>query len=377
MKRLTFLFFFSQFFILGLFAEDIIVRTAQELIEIRERVNNPNHEESTDFSGSTIYLANDINLEDIGWIPIGTEGRPFRGTFDGKGHWIHNLTVKVEGGLHAGLFGVIGENGVVRQVGISSGTVGIISKPTLYPNSECYSGSIAGQNYGTISQCANLATIYGNQINVNVGGIVGMIASIENTEIYGVVEDCYNLGRLYTSKNYEQNNYLGGIAGNCDDCIISRVYVNASIEKGALSRVGGIVAVQTFDSDVSNAYYSEGNAYYNEYDELCGESMLGFALDGELNDPQGDYSIWSFADGRLPLLTCMLELLKGDVNMDGQVSIADVTALVNIILGKDNVPPYQYDHVAANVNKDEGVSIADVTALVNIILGKEEEVALP
>jgi hypothetical protein len=33
----------------------------------------------------------------------------------------------------------------------------------------------------------------------------------------------------------------------------------------------------------------------------------------------------------------MLELLKGDVNMDGQVSIADVTALVNIILGKEEV----------------------------------------
>lgn len=371
MKRLTFLFFFSQFFILGLFAEDITISSAEELIAFQKSVNDL--EEGFDYSGSTIYLANDINLEDIDWIPIGTEGRPFRGTFDGKGHWIHNLTVKVEGGLHAGLFGVIGENGVVRQVGISSGTVGIISKPTLYPNSECYSGSIAGQNYGTISQCANLATIYGNQINVNVGGIVGMIASIENTEIYGVVEDCYNLGRLYTSKNYEQNNYLGGIAGNCDDGIISRVYVNASIEKGALSRVGGIVAVQTFDSDVSNAYYSEGNAYYNEYDEICGESMLGFALYGKLNEDD----IWSFANGRLPLLTCMLELLKGDVNMDGQVSIADVTALVNIILGKDNVPPYQYDHVAANVNEDEGVSIADVTALVNIILGKEEEVTSP
>ena len=104
--------------------------------------------------------------------------------------------------------------------------------------------------------------------------------------------------------------------------------------------------------------------------------MRDFHLDGLLN-PRGDYSIWSFAEGRLPLLTCMLELLKGDVNMDGQVSIADVTALVNIILGKDNVPPYLYNHVAANVNEDEGVSIADVTALVNIILGKEEEVTSP
>lgn len=63
--------------------------------------------------------------------------------------------------------------------------------------------------------------------------------------------------------------------------------------------------------------------------------------------------------------------VDGDVNGDNQVSIADVTALVNIILGKDNTMPYLYDHDAANVNGDNTVSIADVTALVNIILGKQ------
>ena len=62
--------------------------------------------------------------------------------------------------------------------------------------------------------------------------------------------------------------------------------------------------------------------------------------------------------------------LAGDVNKDGSVTIADVTALVNIILGKDNVEPYQYDHDAADVNADGSVTIADVTALVNKILGK-------
>ena len=63
--------------------------------------------------------------------------------------------------------------------------------------------------------------------------------------------------------------------------------------------------------------------------------------------------------------------VKGDVNRDGQATIADVTALVNIILGKavegdDN----NYDFKAANVNEDDHITIADVTALVNIILGK-------
>ena len=65
------------------------------------------------------------------------------------------------------------------------------------------------------------------------------------------------------------------------------------------------------------------------------------------------------------------DLLLGDVNRDGQITIADVTALVNIILGKDDSEPYQYDHEAADVNQDGDITIADVTALVNLILGKQ------
>lgn len=64
------------------------------------------------------------------------------------------------------------------------------------------------------------------------------------------------------------------------------------------------------------------------------------------------------------------EVSTSDINKDGNWTIADVTALVNIILGKDNGEPYQYDHKAADVNNDGTVTIADVTALVNIILGK-------
>ncbi len=60
------------------------------------------------------------------------------------------------------------------------------------------------------------------------------------------------------------------------------------------------------------------------------------------------------------------DYLKGDVNEDGSVTIADVTALVNIILGKDIAPVSG----VADVNEDSSVTIADVTALVNIILGK-------
>ena len=76
----------------------------------------------------------------------------------------------------------------------------------------------------------------------------------------------------------------------------------------------------------------------------------------------------AFDDARLEYLG---STEAGDVNRDGTVSIADVTALVNIVLGKDNTEPYQYDHSAADVNGDGSITIADVTALVNKVLGKD------
>lgn len=59
-----------------------------------------------------------------------------------------------------------------------------------------------------------------------------------------------------------------------------------------------------------------------------------------------------------------------DINGDGKTTISDVTALVNIIQGKDDVTPYIYDHGTADVNHDGSINTADVIELVNIILGK-------
>lgn len=60
---------------------------------------------------------------------------------------------------------------------------------------------------------------------------------------------------------------------------------------------------------------------------------------------------------------------KGDINDDGQRSIADITALVNRLLGKQEQSSKLFIP-SADVNGDSSTTIADVTALVNILLGK-------
>lgn len=54
----------------------------------------------------------------------------------------------------------------------------------------------------------------------------------------------------------------------------------------------------------------------------------------------------------------------GDINDDGNITISDVTLLVNIILGQTT----EYDAAIADVNGDGSINITDVTILTNMIL---------
>ncbi|MBQ6434100.1 MAG: BspA family leucine-rich repeat surface protein [Bacteroidaceae bacterium] len=96
----------------------------------------------------------------------------------------------------------------------------------------------------------------------------------------------------------------------------------------------------------------QGTEWVNNYEDASFEDYIYAHLDGGADNPG--------------YFTEKPAFLRGDVNGDGSVTIADVTALVNIILGKSTAP----ESGVADVNADGGVTIADVTALVNIILGK-------
>lgn len=82
-----------------------------------------------------------------------------------------------------------------------------------------------------------------------------------------------------------------------------------------------------------------------------------YSKDGSVN-PTGDY----FAVDNVKLVT-QVNVQSGDVNGDGQVTIADVTALIDLLLGNGTAP------AAADVTGDGQVTIADVTALIDRLLG--------
>jgi glycosidase len=75
--------------------------------------------------------------------------------------------------------------------------------------------------------------------------------------------------------------------------------------------------------------------------------------------PAGGFQVYVKGEPESPFLT-------GDVNGDGEVSIADVNVVIDILLGFTSSEPYEG---RADVNNDNEVSIADVNVLIDILLG--------
>ena len=75
--------------------------------------------------------------------------------------------------------------------------------------------------------------------------------------------------------------------------------------------------------------------------------------------PAGGFQVYVKGEPESPFLT-------GDVNGDGEVSIADVNVVIDILLGFVSSEPYEG---RADVNNDKEISIADVNVLIDILLG--------
>ena len=83
----------------------------------------------------------------------------------------------------------------------------------------------------------------------------------------------------------------------------------------------------------------------------------------EVTTQTNKYQVRDVTDEYLPYLDVQFE--AGDVNGDGSVNIADVTALIDYLLG--NVSD-SFIMQAADVNGDTQINIADVTALIDLLL---------
>ena len=74
-------------------------------------------------------LASETANQGRGWEPIGNQDEPFNGTFDGQGFEISDVSIGRLDTGHVGLFGIVGEKGVITNVGVVRGLSSIMGSP--------------------------------------------------------------------------------------------------------------------------------------------------------------------------------------------------------------------------------------------------------
>ena len=150
-------------------------------------------------------------------------------------------------------------------------------------------------------------------------------------------------------------------AGNASKLVSHAVNRNqASSLGGSESQVDGYYIPN--DMEAASIYFNKG--HYKEHVESRVESDGG-SLKVGLRCTAAESGYWTIFTGFN--LYYYGNIVTGDINRDGEVGGADVSCIVNYLLG---LTPDVFSQRAADVNGDGFVTLLDVTALINMIVNK-------
>ena len=225
------------------------------------------------YSGKVVKLANDIDLGNMEWIPIGNSTHTFQGTFDGDNHTISNLMVTGYKS-NVGLFGFT-TNGEVKNLTVNNANV----------SGRLNVGVVAGTPYTSKYTDINVT----GHVEVNgmayVGGVGGKNAYADWTDITVDVDDTSYVNANSVENGTAYRTYVGGVIGFMGEGGHKFENITSNIDvKGSTCDVGGITGI---------AHY--GNKFIN-----CSSSGDIYMEDAAENEIGGISGVWH--NGGSPVL---------------------------------------------------------------------------
>ena len=162
----------------------------------------------------------------IPWTPIGTSDVPYTGTFDGQGYTISGLYFNDSSAKDVGLFGCIGANGKISNVGVLDS----------YFQFRALGGGVCGMNKnGELQNCSNSSTVICNMQD-GTGGVCGYNSK-------GIVRDCKNTGSVRGKAT------LGGVCGVNSYGTITNCFNEGTVSVTVTSaNVGGVCGNNYFST---------------------------------------------------------------------------------------------------------------------------------
>ena len=238
-----------------------------------------------------------------------------------------------------------------------------------------------------------LYTAAGKSLKVGTGSTIGYLVSPDLT-LGNTITVVFNAKNWISSSGKSDNSTIAvqcgdasqnvALTDNAQDYTVVLHGCNASNVKLTMTAAGKrfyVYNVSIYKGDLTaktrgpqHVIVEEGDSTWRMVSGITDTCYTVQALAGGVYEylvkaiyTDGSESVWSNIQ-HVTLTGIGDEPLKGDVNGDNEVNIADVTALIDYLLGRadDN-----FNETAADVNSDEEINIADVTTLIDLLLGKQ------
>ena len=233
------------------------ISTAAELAWFRDYVNGGKlsvcAKLTADIDLKDFCHAADASKEELSWEPIGNYSNKYTGTFDGNGHIISNLYIKVQR-RGVGFFGYM-EDGTIKNIVFDNAQVENTGNDYHYP----LTGIVVGATFGTLQNLKTLKNCSVKSGAKTLGGIAGTIT-----------RSCSNLENNATVSG---RNEVGGIAGSLSGSTLSSCVNNGMVKEDRSGECGGIVGYIAYGTIEDCANY--GNV--TGTNEIGG--IVGYAQD--------------------------------------------------------------------------------------------------
>lgn len=289
---------------------------------------------------------------------IGTyNGEKFTGSFDGKGYTILGLYTS-SSDRYIGLFGY-NSSGTIKNVGVINS----------YFGGERYTGGIAGQNEGTITNSYSNSTVDSSRYT---GGIAG-----NNT---GTISNCYNVGKTTgtSSSSFSSAYYIGAICGAKSGTVSNCFYLKGSATAGSSTQNGIGASRNSTTSDSAGVTASkEASQFYSGEVAYLLQAANTTQVWGQKGNVVSTipcvsgrelYAVAKYTSDSGYSITSL-----GDLNDDTLVDEHDYQIFVNIALSDENTSEKISDRstfIRADTTGDGVVDVLDIDAVLKMYYGQ-------
>ncbi|XMB72877.1 hypothetical protein RJI07_02950 [Mycoplasmatota bacterium WC30] len=256
----------------------IPITTAQEFYDFATK--------SDSVETDRYYLFNDIDFSGFTWdLNVTNNSITFRGTLDGNGKTLSNLTIYTNSGSYQyiGIFPRM-EGGSVYNITLSNINLSLGS--TALGNTSLMAGLITGNAYGLTNTINDITIISGGVRGTSALGTGGLVGYVSNSGTSVIIDNI----KATNLRVFSKNTYSGGLVGNIgssgsqvtisDIDIEGEVYSSAksSYTGGVVGRItsGGILSINRAIVEMTSQNTLETSFNYLSYSQKYLGGFIGY-----------------------------------------------------------------------------------------------------